>query len=812
MKKTKTLKLPFIGIESFNGFSIFYHNEGHYNTTFEILNPILEYSGDQEEYYNVHNVFVNIVKNLGEDYIVQKHDIFFTTKFEKREHKDYLSQKFFDNFEGRESKAMKTYLTITRKVKKKKLLNYSKKDFDNFLNTINKIYSLLIEKKFSPKRLSEKEISLLLKNFLSFSFSKKTPSFDNFKIDKEKIEIGNKVLKTISLVDIDELNFPNKVKPYTVEDLGFAFPRDLFSFMSKVPNIDTLVYNQIISIPNQNAEKNALERKKKRHSSMPDPANDLAVEDIENVFTNIAKNNQLLVNTHYSVMLYGENEDVTFATNYLESALFNVAGIIPAKNSFNQYELFISSLIGNSVNLQDYDFFKITLDPAICLFYKESYQLDENSDFQIHFTDRKGVPIAIDTADLPMTTNRINNRNKFILGPSGSGKSFLMNHFIRQYMNYETDVVLVDTGNSYSGICTYFKGRYITYTQEKPITMNPFKISQEEYNEEKREFLKSLIILVWKGVDGSVNAIEDTAITKVIFAYYDDYFTNNRELSYLSFNSFYEFSVKELKNIATKEKVLLDVNSYKFVLQKFYKGGEYQETLNSDVDDTLFDEPFIVFEVDEIKEHKTLFPIVTVIIMDVFLQKMRKRKNRRKVLVIEEAWKAIASPNMASYIVYLYKTARKFNAEIGVVTQELDDIISNPIVKKSIIANSDTIMLLDQKKFRDDYDAIANLLSLSSVERKKIFTINSLDNKDNRGRFKEFYCGRGGFGEVYGVEVSFAEYITYSTEKKEKDSFNHYLLKYDNDYRMALETYIKDFNNSGLNLSRFADKINLSIA
>jgi hypothetical protein len=90
--------------------------------------------------------------------------------------------------------------------------------------------------------------------------------------------------------------------------------------------------------------------------------------------------------------------------------------------------------------------------------------------------------------------------------------------------------------------------------------------------------------------------------------------------------------------------------------------------------------------------------------------------------------KAIASPLMAGYLFYLYKTVRKFWGEAIVVTQELGDIIGNAVVKDSIINNSDTICLLDQTKFKDNYKEIAALLSINETERKKIFTINQLDN------------------------------------------------------------------------------------
>jgi conjugation system TraG family ATPase len=439
--------------------------------------------------------------------------------------------------------------------------------------------------------------------------------------------------------------------------------------------------------------------------------------------------------------------------------------------------------------------------------FKERLPTDEKSNFQIRFCDRQGIPLSIDTADLPIETGRINNRNKFVLGPSGSGKSFFMNHLVRQYYRHDTDVVLVDTGHSYSGLCNYYGGKYITYSEEKPITMNPFRIGENEYNEEKREFLKSLVGLLWKGADGHLNQVEDSVLMSTIQAYYKTYFQKDKRI--LGFNSFYEFSIIYIKDLIEKERIGFDLNEYQFILKKFYEGGEYEAILNDDIDQSLFDESFIVFEIDAIKEHKILFPITTIIIMDVFLQKMRHKSNR-KALIIEEAWKAIASPMMAGYILYLYKTVRKFRGEAIVVTQELDDIIGNEIVKNSIVNNSDTICLLDQTKFKDNYTEVAALLSLNEIEKKKIFTINNLPNKENRGRFKEVYIKRGSTGEVYGVEVSQQEYLTYTTERSEKEAIEKYVNQYENDYRKGLAQFVADYQKSGLKLSAFVQEVNSS--
>lgn len=430
-----------------------------------------------------------------------------------------------------------------------------------------------------------------------------------------------------------------------------------------------------------------------------------------------------------------------------------------------------------------------------------------------------------------------------------------MNSVVRQLWEQNTDIVMVDTGNSYEGLCEYVGGKYIAYTEDKPITMNPFNISKRELNIEKIDFLKNLILLIWKGSEVQIPELEFRVVEQLVTEYYDFYFngvqpypssqkeTLRKNLSTmekrrgteltqihdkveklihgleerrmalavktLSFDSFYEFACERLDQICIENNITtIDCDNFAYMLQNFYRGGKYDKILNENVDSTLFDETFIVFEVDAIKENKQLFPIVTLIIMDVFLQKMRLKKNR-KCLVIEEAWKAIASPLMAEYIKYLYKTARKFWASVGVVTQEIQDIIGSPIVKEAIINNSDVVMLLDQSKFRERFDEIKAILGLTDVDCKKIFTVNRLENKEGRSFFREVFIRRGSTSGVYGVEEPHECYMTYTTERAEKEALKLYKRELKCSHQEAIERYCRDWDASGIGKSlAFAQKVN----
>jgi conjugation system TraG family ATPase len=813
-KKRNEFKLPYLGIEDqINGFYCLFNLKGDFGVILKLDNPVLQYSADSSKYNSFHQLYTNLIKILGEGHLIQKQDIFSRKTYSEKFSKEYLQQKYDDHFQGRQYTSLNTFLVITKRAKGR----YNLKSVNDFIQTLGKVTDLFERSGIKVEALSRIETDRYVKRILSMNFHEEKIVLDNLLSEERQVESGERAFRSITLVDTDKVELPENVTTHLErndKDSLKGFPVDNMSFLFDVPNFQTLIYNQIIEIIEQRSTLTKLELKRKRHSGIPDPANNMCVEDISRLLEDVARHNQLLVNCHFNVVVSAQKEQIQGACNYIESSLFQ-QGIVANKNSYNQMELFRTLLPCNTAELKVYDYFLTTSDAALCFFLKESLTKDEKSGFQIRFTDRQGIPLKIDLADLPMQTNRINNRNKFVLGPSGSGKSFFMNALIEQYCMWNKrpnprwlmDVVIVDTGHSYSGLCQYYQGKYITYNEEKPITTNPFSITEEEYNIEKKDYLLTLISLLWKTVEGTVSQVEADVISNTISAYYSSFFSKESNIDRLCFNSFYEFALEKIPEIKERERIGFELDEFRFVLKKFYRGGEFENLLNEEVDHSLFTESFVIFEIDSIKEHKVLFPIVTLIIMDVFIQKMRFRTKYRKALIIEEAWKAIASPLMAGYILYLYKTVRKFWGEAIVVTQELGDIIGNAVVKDSIINNSDTICLLDQTKFKDNYSQIASLLSINENERKKIFTINQLDNQEGRGRFKEVYIRRGSTGEVYGVEVSLYQYLTYTTEKPEKSAIEIYIQAFGG-YHQGLDAFVEDFKASKLSLHLFFGEVN----
>ena len=811
-KRKKIFQDIYFSVEDVDGIGILYTKTGEYSAILKIENPVQKYSANIDSYYEFTHLLTSLAQTLGEGYAIHKQDVFVKKKFhdETNDNHEFLSESYFRYFTGRTYTDCQTYLIVTQENKKSRLFSFDSRKWREFLVKTRKVKDLLKDSGVESYYLNGQTAQDYVDRFFSMNFTDKTVSMTNFKVDDESISMGDRRCKIYSLVDVDCVNTPSIVRPFTnIEVNNVAMPVDLLSFVDSIPTAEVVVFNQMIFIPNQKRELSMLDKKKNRHASMPNPSNLIAVEDIKKVQDVIARENKQLVYAHYNLVVgVPIDSDIQKCTNHLENA-FGRLGIHISKRAYNQLELFVNSFPGNCYGMnQDYDRFLTLSDAAACLMYKEHIQHSEDTPLKIFYTDRQGVPVAIDISGKEGRNKITDNSNFFCLGPSGSGKSFHMNSVVRQMWEQNTDVVMVDTGNSYEGLCEYVGGKYISYTYEHPITMNPFAIKREELNIEKIGFLKNLIMLIWKGTQGVVTKTEDRLIEQVITEYFDCYFVK-KTIDNLSFNTFYEYSTKRIPEIIRENGLNgIDMAAYNDLLKDFYKGGSHELTLNENLDTKLFDETFIVFEIDSIKDDPLLFPLVTLIIMDVFIQKMRIKKNR-KVLVIEEAWKAIASPMMAEYIKYLYKTARKFWASVGVVTQEIQDIVGSPIVKEAIINNSDVVMLLDQSKFRERFDEIKSILGLTDVDCKKIFTINRLENKEGRSFFREVFIRRGTVGAVFGVEEPHECYMTYTTERAEKEALKLYKRELRCNHQQAIEAYCRDWDLSGIEKSLpFAQKVN----
>ena len=736
--------------------------------------------------------------------ILHKQDIFITEKYEpdiRRDELSFLSRSFERHFNERPYLHHTCYLFLTKTTKERsrQQSNWNtlcrgflvpkeirdKETVERFMEAVGQFESIVNDSGLVRlERLTTEEITGtenepgIIERYLTLS-ADGTTMLQDMQLNPDEMRIGDKRLCLHTLSDLDDL--PGKVKTdERYERLSTDRSDCRLSYAAPVGVMLPCdhIYNQWIFIDDSNENLSRFEKAAKNMQSLSrySRSNQINKEWLDEYLNEAHTNGLQSVRCHCNIIAWAENGDeLRRVKNDVGSALA-LMECTPHHNTTDLPALYWAGIPGNEADFPAEETFYTFTGQALCFFTAETCYRNSLSPFGIRMVDRlTGKPVFLDISDLPMKKGVVTNRNKFILGPSGSGKSFFTNHLVRQYWEQGTHILLVDTGNSYKGLCDLIHqktggddGIYFTYKENDPISFNPFFTEDYQYDIEKRDSIKTLILTLWKREDEPPRRSEEVALSNAVSLYIEK-IKKNRKIK-PNFNSFYDFVRKDYRKILADKNVRekdFDVDGFLNVLEPYYKNGEYGYLLNSDKELDLLNKRFIVFELDVVKDNPILFPVVTIIIMETFINKMRRLQGIRKMILIEEAWKAIAKEGMANYIRYLFKTVRKFYGEAVVVTQEVDDIISSPVVKETIINNSDCKILLDQRKYQNKFDQIQNLLGLTDKERSQILSIN-LANAANR-LYKEVWIGLGGTqSAVYATEVSAEEYLCYTTEETEK--------------------------------------------
>ncbi|GEM63878.1 transposase [Sphingobacterium faecium NBRC 15299] len=791
-------KFPLLAVEN----NCIISKDADITACFEVHLPEL-FTVASVEYEAIHAAWHKAIKTLPDYTVIHKQDWYLKENYAPdlgQEDQSFLAKSYQRHFNERPFLNHYCYLFLTKTTKERMRMqsNFSSlckgtlipkeiRDRDTihrFMESVAQFERIVNDSGFiTIKRLTEDNIvgtvesQGLLEQYLTLSKDAGIPMQD-ISLGAEEVRIGNNRLCMHTLSDTDDL--PGTVSANSRFEklstdrsdcrLSFAAPAGLLLSCNHI-------YNQYLFLDNSEANLQKFEKSARNMHSLArySRANQINKEWIEKYLNEAHSFGLSSIRAHFNIMAWSDDPvELKQIKNDCGSALA-LMECKPRHNTTDVATLYWAGMPGNAGDFPSEESFYTFIEPALCFFSEETNYQNSPSHFGIKLSDRlTGRPIHVDISDLPMKKGIITNRNKFLIGPSGSGKSFVSNHLQRQYYEQEAHILLVDTGNSYQGLCNLINsktkgedGIYFTYTEENPIAFNPFYTDDLVFDIEKRESIKTLIMTLWKRDDEPPTRSEEVALSNAVSGYIE---IIKQADSSPSFNGFYEYVGSDYRMILEEKKVRekdFDIANFLNVLEPYYKGGEYDYLLNSDQQLDLLSKRFIVFEIDAIKDHKTLFPVVTIIIMEVFINKMRRLKGIRKVILIEEAWKAIAKAGMAEYIKYLYKTVRKFFGEAIVVTQEVDDIIQSEIVKESIINNSDCKILLDQRKYMNKFDDIQKMLGLTDKEKAQVLSINM--NNDRSRNYKEVWIGLGGtHSAVYATEVSTEEYLAYTTEEVEK--------------------------------------------
>lgn len=800
--KAETLerRFPLLSVE--NGCIV--SKDADLTVAFEVELPEL-YTVTADEYEAMHSSWIKAVKVLPEHSVVCKQDWFVKETYRPKTddgEQSFLTRSYELHFNERPYLNHKCYLFLTKTTRER---SRRKSDFNTlcrgfllpkeitdkdaaarFLEAVEQFERIMNDSgHIRLRRLETDEITGtkehpgLVEKYFSLSLEDETAVLQDICLKPGRMRIGDKRLCLHTLSDTEDL--PGRLSTDMRYErmstdrsdcrLSFAAPVGLLLSCNHI-------YSQYVFIDDAQEILQMMEKNSRNMLSLSKYSRSNAVnQEWTEMYLDEAHTKGVLpVRCHCNVIAWAEDAEEFRRIRNDTGSQLAMMECTPRYNTIDTPVIYWAGIPGNAGDFPSEESFYTFLDQAVCLFAGETNYRSSPSPFGIRLADRQnGIPVHVDISDLPMKRGIITNRNKFILGPSGSGKSFFTNHLVRQYYEQGAHILLVDTGNSYQGLCRMIHDRtngkdgiYITYEEDNPISFNPFYTESGKFDVEKRDSINTLILTLWKREDESPKRSEEVALSGAVNAYIRK-ISENRNIR-PDFNGFYEFVADDYRRMIEEKKVRekdFDIDGFLNVLEPFYRGGDYDFLLNSDKELDLTGKRFIVFELDNISSNKVLLPVVTLIIMETFIAKMRRLKGIRKMILIEECWKALMSANMSEYIKYLFKTVRKYFGEAVVVTQEVDDIISSPIVKEAIINNSDCKILLDQRKYMNKFEHIQRLLGLTEKEKGQILSINQANHP---GRFyREVWIGLGGTcSAVYATEVSEEEYFTFTTEESEK--------------------------------------------
>ena len=794
-------KFPLLAVE--NGCIV--SKDADVTVAFKVELPEL-FTVTSNEYEAIHSAWHKAVKVLPDFSIVHKQDFFIEEKYQPeidRDELSFLSRSFERHFNERPflNHFCYLFLTKTTKMRSRQESTFStlckgkiipkeiedKETVTKFLEAVGQFERIMNDSGFiTLRRLRADEIvgtettAGIVEKYFSLS-QNDTTVLKDISLNPEEMRIGDDFLCLHTLSDVEDL--PGNVGTDSrYERLSTDRSDCRLSFAAPVGVLLTCnhVYNQYIFIDDHAESLKWFEQTARNMQSLSrySRSNQINRAWIEEYLNEAHSKGLVSVRCHCNVMAWSDDrEELKHIKNDVGSQLA-LMECKPRHNTVDVPTLFWAGIPGNEGDFPFEESFYTFIPQALCFFTEETNYKSSLSPFGIKMVDRvTGRPLHLDISDLPMKKGVITNRNKFVLGPSGSGKSFFMNHLVRQYYEQNSHIVLVDTGNSYQGLCEMIHrktkgadGIYYTYSEEKPISFNPFFTDDYKFNVEKKDSIKTLLLTLWKSEDDKITKTESGELGSAVSAYIKKIQQDRSIVP--CFDTFYEYMLNDYRAELEKRDIKVsrddfNIDNFLTTLRQYYKGGRFDFLLNSRENIDLLHKRFIVFEIDSIKDNAELFPVVVIIIMEAFINKMRRLKGIRKLLIVEEAWKALTTENMANYLKYMYKTVRKYFGEAIVVTQEVDDIISSPVVKESIINNSDCKILLDQKKYMNKFDGIQAMLGLTEKEKAQILSIN-LANHPGR-KYKEVWIGLNGVqSAVYATEVSPAEYLTYTTEESEK--------------------------------------------
>lgn len=676
-------------------------------------------------------------------------------------------------------------------------------DITNFVNQVEKTVNLLdSSNELTLFKAEEKELVGYFRDFLHFNT--KTYS-DLIRNTNNELYYGDTQIKIYSLCDNEAL----PVGDLSVCKKNIERSTDVSSFYRPINKFGLEFYsdhimNIIICYDNQAHWKKRLESKitRLKGARFFDSQNVINADINETFLNDIIKEDIKFVRFHFNIIIWDKDKkNLQKKANYIESN-FAEMGIKPYEPKKEIFYFLKWSLPGNgdqvplNETVKTYGGF-----PFLFLYPEDNYKSDSKG---FLFNDRlTQLPTYVDTFDKPYEEKLIDNRNFLVIAPSGGGKSFLQKGNLRQFVEEgNTKTVVVNIGGD-DKIARLFKddSLYLKYEEGKGLGVNPFYVYEDSIDLDKIEFLQDFIALLWKNGDDLSND-ELSSLQKIIIDYYKAEPSKEAEGKKFSINNtrerniqdFNKFLLENEKNYALKYR-LISLDSLTLNLEK-YCTGLYSNLFTTGEPIALENKKYIEFELDNIKDHKILFPIFGMLISDLTFNTMWRTDGdaSKKKFFIDEAWKILEKPGMSNLLKYLYKTIRKFNGSVGIAVQQITDIVNEslaPDIASAILGNTGVKYLLNHSNVLYTVADLKKNLSLSDNMVAQLLSIrNNLSTKNNYPH-TEFLLILGNQSKVYRLEACNEARVIYDSEKDQLAEFDKIYNQSNKDVENAITTFVE---------------------
>jgi type IV secretory pathway VirB4 component len=489
---------------------------------------------------------------------------------------------------------------------------------------------------------------------------------------------------------------------------------------------------------------------------------------------------------HLSVIIFEVNDKIRKAQiERTISAFRSINGCETLIESLDTAALYFASAPGNGYQVPE-RWLLMPADYASCyLNFTTTYQPDKKGDI---LCDRFRNPLLVN-----LFNTSLNNQNCLTIGPSGSGKSYTMGNFMTQRFERNARQIIIDVGGTYKNLMESLVGLecYFEYDMEHPLSFNPFLLEKRKdgyfLTSDKVNFLTALLSTIWKGTETAIplTPAERAIFVRIIPAYYTH--LNEHPEEKPSMKGFYHwFKKQDVENRHSEEyrSEMQFFNAAQFlVVLKPFVEGEYKAVLNADREIDISDFRLVCFDMAKVKSDPSLYPVISMLITELALDQVRKFPSDQKYIYMDEAW-SMLSDSMGDWVESMYRTIRKNNGSMCIITQGIDEIIESG-VGSAIIANAQTQIILNHT----DKNQVAKVAKHLGFTDHEVDKINSI--RKGKG-YRELFIKQGDVGKIYCLEVCPHLDAVLSSKPQERNYLRELTKRYSGNIHFAVDQYIED--------------------